>query len=60
MSDQPPLFEIIEQLHKGETKYFIKDAFSILNGPYETVEEAQMDVPQRIDLQYPLDLKGGF
>ena len=43
--------------YKGEVeeiRYFIKDDFSILNGPYDSVEEAEKDLPRRVQLQYPL------
>ena len=39
-----------------EIRYFIKDDFSILNGPYDSVEEAEKDLPRRVQLQNPLSL----
>ena len=51
----PVQYEIIQKFHKKENKYWIKDNFTILNGPYDTVEQAEADVPPLYDLQYPLD-----
>ncbi len=50
------LDEIIEKEYNGETRFFIKDNFSVLNGPYDTMEEAEKDVPKG-QLQFPLPLK---
>jgi hypothetical protein len=47
------LYEIIEKPHKGEMKFWIQDELCILNGPYDTIEEAEADTPKG-DLQYPL------
>ena len=49
-------YEIIFKKYNGDKSgYFIKDDFSILNGPYDTVEEAEKDVPKG-QLQYPLPM----
>ena len=47
------LYEIIEKPHNGENKFWIKDEMCVLNGPYDTIEEAEADTPKG-DLQYPL------
>ena len=43
-------YEIVER----SSGFWIVDDFGVLNGPYDTVEEASMDVPASGDLQYPL------
>ena len=49
-------YEIIKKKHEDGEAFFIQDDFSILNGPYSSVEEAERDVPPSGDLQYPLNL----
>ena len=44
-------YEIVER----SSGYWIVDDFGVVNGPYDTVEEAEKDVPKG-DLQYPLPL----
>ncbi len=53
-------YEIIKKKHEDGEAFFIKDFFSILNGPYKTLEEAEADVPQSGDLQYPLNFSSGW
>jgi hypothetical protein len=48
------LYEIVER----SSGYWIVDDFGVLNGPYDTVEDAQMDVPPSGDLQFPLQPEG--
>jgi hypothetical protein len=43
-------YEIIER----SDGYWVVDNFGVLNGPYDSVEEAERDVPQGQLLQYPL------
>ena len=40
------LYEIIEKPHNGENKFWIKDEMCVLNGPYDTIEEAEADPPR--------------
>ena len=48
------LYEITEKPHKGENKYWITfEDGGVLNGPYDSIEEAEADTPKG-DLQYPL------
>jgi hypothetical protein len=42
-------YEIVER----SSGYWITDGLGVLNGPYDSVEEANRDVPQG-QLQYPL------
>lgn len=56
MKNQNMKYEIIKKQHGEEEAYFIKDDFSILNGPYSSVNEAELDVPPTDDLQYPLNI----
>ena len=53
-------YEIIKKKHEDGEAFFIQDDFSILNGPYSSVEEAERDVPPSGDLQYPLNLSAGW
>ena len=46
-------YEIVER----SSGYWITDELGVLNGPYDTIEEASMDVPKSGDLQYPLNLE---
>ena len=43
-------YEIVER----SSGYWIVDDFGVLNGPYDTVEEAEADVPKSGQLQYPI------
>ena len=43
-------YEIVER----SSGYWITDDFGVVNGPYDTVEEAEKDVPSG-QLQYPLE-----
>ena len=45
-------YEIVER----SSGYWITDNFGVVNGPYDTVEEASRDVPSG-QLQYPLLLE---
>jgi hypothetical protein len=44
-------YEII----KRSSGYWIMDEWGVINGPYDTVKEASLDVPKKGDLQYPLE-----
>tara|TARA_Y100000593_G_scaffold42881_1_gene82079 strand:+ start:947 stop:1099 length:153 start_codon:yes stop_codon:yes gene_type:complete len=44
-------YEIVER----SSGFWIVDDWGVVNGPYDTVEEADKDVPQG-QLQYPLEL----
>ena len=46
----------IEWENKTQVGYFIKDSFGIINGPYNSVADAEQDVPTTVDLQYNLDI----
>ena len=48
-------YEIVER----SSGYWITDDFGVVNGPYDTVNEAENDIPKQAALQYPLllDLK---
>ena len=43
-------WEIVER----SSGYWIVDGWGVVNGPYDTVEEAQADVPASKPRQYPL------
>ena len=45
-------YEIVER----SSGYWIVDDFGVVNGPYDTVDEAEDDIPRRAALQYPLPL----
>ena len=45
-------YEIVER----SSGYWITDNFGVLNGPYDTVDEAENDIPRQAALQYPLAL----
>ena len=45
-------YEIVER----SSGYWITDNFGVLNGPYDTVNEAEDDIPRQAALQYPLTL----
>lgn len=45
-------YEIVER----SSGYWITDSFGVLNGPYDTVDEAEDDIPMQAALQYPLPL----
>tara|TARA_Y100000310_G_scaffold305578_1_gene345854 strand:- start:644 stop:871 length:228 start_codon:yes stop_codon:yes gene_type:complete len=45
-------YEIVER----SSGYWITDNFGVLNGPYDTVGEAEDDIPRQAALQYPLPL----
>ena len=53
MEDKMKEYEIVER----SSGFWIVDDFGVVNGPYDTVEEACMDVPPSGDLQYPLPLE---
>jgi hypothetical protein len=46
-------YEIVER----SSGYWITDSLGVLNGPYDTVDEAEDDIPTQATLQYPLPLK---
>ena len=45
-------YEIVER----SSGYWITDDFGVVNGPYDTVNEAEDDIPRQAALQYPLPL----
>ena len=45
-------YEIVER----SSGYWITDDFGVLNGPYDTVDEAEEDIPRQAAIQYPLPL----
>ena len=45
-------YEIVER----SSGYWITDNFGVVNGPYDTVDEAEDDIPRQAALQYPLPL----
>jgi hypothetical protein len=48
-------FEIVPRYMASGKSYWISlEGVGIINGPYDTVEEAALDVPPNRDLQYPL------
>jgi len=49
-------YEIVPKYNASGMFYWIVDDFGVVNGPYDTVEEAKQDVPQG-QLQYPLPLE---
>ena len=49
---KPKEYEIVER----SSGYWIVDDLGVINGPYDTVEEASADVPESGQLQYPLPL----
>jgi hypothetical protein len=48
-------YEIVER----SSGYWITDSFGVLNGPYDTVGQAEDDIPKQAALQYPLTLNKG-
>jgi hypothetical protein len=45
-------YEIVER----SSGYWITDELGVVNGPYDTVNEAEDDIPMQAALQYPLPL----
>lgn len=50
MDDNNENWEIVER----SSGYWIVDSWGVVNGPYDTVDEALADVPRSKQLQYPL------
>jgi len=46
-------YEIVER----SSGYWIVDLHGNPDGPYDTLEEAENDIPKEVDLQYPLPLE---
>ena len=49
-------YEIVPKYNASGMFYWIADKWGIMAGPYDTVEEAAIDVPKG-QLQYPLPLE---
>jgi len=45
-------YEIVER----SSGYWITDDHGVLNGPYDTVDEAEADIPRQAAIQYPLPI----
>ena len=53
MNKKNDLFEIIQ---RADGRYWILWNGGGLNGPYDNIPQAEADLPELVDLQYPLGL----